>query len=286
MTAYDYIEPETVEEAVGLLEQHGDDAHLIAGGTSVVLMLRQHLLVPRLLVGLRRLNGLEGIRTPTDGGLELGALTTHRAIERSPDVARYAPALARTFGMVATVRIRNQGTVAGNLAHADPAQDPPPILLVLDATVRVVGTDGPRELPLADLFVDVFETSLAPTDVITTVVLPPRPPGARAVYLKYLPGSKDDYATVSVAASATVSGGTWSDVRIACGAAGPIPMRIAGAERLLEGRSPDAAAIGRAAAIVGASIDPFDDVRGSAEYKRQMAAVWAARALRQLAERA
>ncbi len=283
MSSYDYLEPEHVDHAVELLDQHGDDAHLIAGGASLILMLRQQLLSPALLVGLRRISALRGIKAGADGSLEIGATTTHRGVERAPEVARYEPALAEAFGLVATVRLRNQGTIGGNLAHADPAQDPPPILMALDASVRVIGSGGARVIPVADLFVDYFETTLEPTEVITSVTMPPRPPGASAIYVKYLPGSKDDYATVAVAVSAELIDGRWNRVRIACGGAAPVPLRILAAERALEGSALDHAEIDRAAELVGEGVDPIDDVRGSAAYKREMAVVWARRALRRLA---
>lgn len=286
MIAFDYIEPATVGETVGLLERHGDDAHLIAGGTSVVLMLKQQLISPGVLIGLRRAGVPTGIRTIPDGCVEIGAMARHRDVERSATIAAYADGLAEAFGHIATVRIRNQGTIGGNLAHADPAQDPPPVLLALDATVQIAGTDGARSVPISSLFVDYYETSLTPSDVITSVQLPPRPANAQVVYLKYLPRSQDDYATVGVAASATTASGQWTDVRIALGAAGPVPMRIDAAEAALEGLEVgDAAALRRAAELVGQGVDPITDVRGSADYKREMAMVWTQRALQRLASR-
>jgi carbon-monoxide dehydrogenase medium subunit len=283
MIAYDHVEPGSVEEVVAALAEHGDDAHLIAGGASLVLMLRQQLLSPRLLVGLRRVEALRGIREG-DGGLEIGAMTTHREIERSPLVDAHAPALAETVGHVATVRIRNQGTIGGNLAHADPAQDPPPMLLALDAVVVVRGPAGAREIPIGDLFVDYFETSLDPGEVITAVRIPPRAPGHAAAYRKYLPGSQDDYATVAVAVAGRRTDDGWRDLRLAVGAAGPIPMRVPDAERLLEGTPLPADAVAEAADLVRRAVDPIDDVRGSAAYKREMAGVFATRALRDLAD--
>ena len=283
MNAYDYLEPDTLDEVIAALVANGDDAHLIAGGASLVLMLRQQLLTPTLLVGLRGIDELRGIERLADGGLRIGATTTHRQVERSPVVASYAPALADAFGRVATVRIRNQGTVGGNLAHADPAQDPPPILMALDAVARITGPAGERALPVADLFVDFFETRLAPDEVLTAVELPPRGAAAVAAYLKFLPGSQDDYATVSVAASATISSGRWRDVRIACGAVGSVPLRAREAEASLEGGTPDEAAFAAAAALVADVVDPVDDTRGSADYKRDMAVVWTRRALARLA---
>jgi carbon-monoxide dehydrogenase medium subunit len=283
MTAYDYVEPETVSEAVTELVEHGEDAHLIAGGASLMLMLRQQLLVPSVLVGLRRIPELRGIGRSSQGGVRIGATTTLREVERSADVAAYAPALAEAFGRVATVRIRNQGTVGGNLAHADPAQDPPPILLALDAIVHASGPAGARAIPIGELFVDIFETSLAPDEVVTHVELPPRPADASAIYVKFLPGSQDDYATVSVAASARIGPDGWRDVRVALGAVAPVALRAGAAEARLEGIVPDGAAIEEAAAAVAEAVDPLTDTRGSAEYKREMAVTWARRALERLA---
>lgn len=283
MPPYDYLAPTTLDEAVSLLDEHGDEAHPIAGGASLVLMLRQQLLTPGILVGLRNIASLRGIEASDDGSLRIGAVTTHRAVERSPAVRAYAPALAEAFGHVATVRIRNQGTIGGNLAHADPAQDPPTMLLALDAVVRVTGPGGERAIPIDELFVDYFETSLEPAEIITEVWLPPRQAGATARYVKFLPRSKDDYATVAVAVSGVSRDGRWMGVRIACGAAGPVPMRIPGAEAELEGRALDEAAIARAAEAVGEAVDPIADLRGSAEFKREMAMVWTRRVLHGLA---
>lgn len=286
MSSYDYLQPASVDEAVDLLQRYGDDAHLVAGGTSVVLMLRQQLLQPAVLVGLRGIPELRGIRVEGDGSLVIGATSTIRSLERAPAVTRYAPALAEALGEVATVRIRNQATIGGSLAHADPAQDPPPILIALDAVARVTGPGGEREIRLDELFVDLFETSLEPGEVITSVVLPPRPADAAAVYVKYLPGSRDDYATIAVAVSGRHAEGGWKEMRVVCGAAGPTPTRIRDAEAALDGSQLDEADVVLAARMVADAVDPIDDLRGSADYKREMAEVWTRRALRRIAGRA
>ncbi|MGH8984529.1 MAG: FAD binding domain-containing protein, partial [Acidimicrobiia bacterium] len=201
---FDFHAAASVEEASGLLGRFGDDAHLVAGGTAFVLLWRQGLLRPGHVVGIRGLASLRGIRA-AGGGLEIGALVTHREAELSPLVRSYLPALARTFASVATVRVRNQATVGGNLAHADPAQDPPPMLLALGATVTAFRGGDRREIGLDELFVDHLQTSLAHDEVITSVRLPALPAGTRAAYLKFLPRTADDYATVSVAAVRTPS---------------------------------------------------------------------------------
>src|SRR3989442_1676769 len=198
---FDYHEPRTLAEAFELLDRYGEDAHLMAGGTATVLRMSQGLLRPGHVIALRRIDELGGITRTADGGLRIGAMATHRAVERSPDAFAYSPALTDAFASVATVRIRNQATVGGNLAHADPAQDPPPMLAALGASVTVRSSQGERSLPVEDLAVDHFTTSLAHNEIITKVVLPPLEPGTRETYLKFLPRTADDYATVSVAAT-------------------------------------------------------------------------------------
>jgi len=282
---YDYHEPETLLEAVELLARHGEDAHLIAGATAFTLLWRQGLLRPGHVIGLRSIASLGGISS-AGGSVMVGATVTHRAIERSPDIARYCPALTRTFASVATVRVRNQATLGGNLAHADPAQDPPPMLIALGAEVVAVSGSGERSIALDDLFLDVFTTSLRADEILTSVRLPALAPGTRATYLKFLPQTADDYATVSVAATLRLEeDGTVADVRIALGACGPTPVRARSVEAALKGVRPDGKRIADAAARVDADIAPFDDARGSSAYKRDMARVWTERAITSLMER-
>ncbi len=273
--SFDYHAATSVAEATELLARYGEDAHLMAGGTAFVLLFQQGLLRPGHVVGLREIKKLHGIRR-VDGGLEIGALATHRDAERSADVRAYCPALADTFAKVATVRIRNQATVGGNLAHADPAQDPPPMLMALGAVALVEGKGGKkREIPLDALFTGYFETALAHDEVITAVRCPPLPKGTRATYLKFLPRTEDDYATVSVAVVRTPT-----EVRVALGAAGPTPIRARKVEAALkkDGFAPER--IREAAALVRKEVDPLDDARGSPDYKREMARVFTERALR------
>ncbi len=280
MRPFDYHEPATLDEALDLLGRHADGTHVMAGGTAMVLLMGQGLARPDHVVGLRRIEALRGIRRRPDGGLELGALVTHAEVERSPQVAAYCPALQAAFAQVATVRIRNQATVGGSLAHADPAQDPPPMLLALEGEVLAASPRGRRRIPLSELFLGFFETSLAPDEVITAVVLPPPAERAGAAYLKFLPRTHDDYATVSVAVWLQREEGRCARARIALGAAGPVPLRARRAEELLRGAPLDAGTVAAAAACVRGEVQPLDDARGSAAYKREMARVWTERALR------
>ena len=255
----------------------------MAGGTALVLMMKQGLIHPTVVIGLKDVAGLRGIRRLNDGGLEIPAMTTHREAERSPDVRAYCPALADAFAQVATVRIRNQATLGGNLAHADPAQDPPPMLLALDAQVVIAGPDGERTMPLDGFFRYYFETALAEAEVLTAVRLPPLPDGTRAAYVKFLPKTADDYATVSVAARLRLDGdGRCRDARVALGSCAGVPMRGYACEAALEDQQPSPGLLREAAALAAGSVDPLTDQRGSAEYKRAMASVWTERVLRRL----
>jgi carbon-monoxide dehydrogenase medium subunit len=277
---YDYHTPDSLTEAIALLTRHGRDAHAIAGGTALVLLMKQGLVRPRHVVGLRGIAELAGISESQDGSLVIGACATHRDIERSPFVRAHTPALAEAFARVATVRIRNQGTIGGNLAHADPAQDPPPMLLALDAEVRLVSTYGERTIPLDGFFVDTLQTALRPGELIHSIRLPRRPDSARAAYVKFLPRTADDYATVSVAVSITVDGRrVCSSARIALGASGPVPFRARSAEAALQGRPLTSDLLDAAAELAAAESDPYDDLRGSASYKRKMVRVFTRRAL-------
>jgi carbon-monoxide dehydrogenase medium subunit len=274
-----FVKAHTVDEAIERLVSHGDDAHLIAGGTSVVLLLKQGLIEPAVLVSLARIPELTTI-TVEPTGIVVGAMTSLHRLERHPAILERVPAVAAAIGQVATVRVRNQATIGGNLAHADPAQDPPPALLVHDASVRVRGPQGERDIALADLFVDVFETSIEPDEVLLSVSMPTPAPGTRAVYLPFLPRTVDDYATVSVAALATLDpDGRVSHVRIALGNAGSVPLRAGAAETALLGRPPTTRLLDEIAALAADDADPVDDIRGTAGYKREMLRVWTRRAL-------
>lgn len=276
---FEFVTAHDVDEAIERLVRDGDDAHLMAGGTSVVLLLKQGLIEPAVLVSLARIPELTTI-TVEPTRLVVGAMTSLHRLARHPALLERVPAVADAVAQVATVRVRNQATIGGNLAHADPAQDPPPALLVHDASVRVRGPQGERDIALADLFVDVFETSIEPDEVLISVSIPTPAAGTRAVYRPFLPRTVDDYATVSVAALATLDpDGRVGHVRIALGNAGAVPMRAGAAEAALLGRAPTAALLDEVAALAADDADPVDDIRGTAGYKRDMLRVWTRRAL-------
>ena len=281
--SYEYHTATTLPEALDLAARHGEDAHLVAGGTAFMLLYRQGLLRPGHVIGLRDVPELRGLTKTKDGGLTIGATVTHTQAERSPEVTAYCPALVRTFASVATVRIRNQATVGGNLAHGDPAQDPPSMLIALGAEAVVASVRGERVVPLDELFVDYLTTSLAPGEILRGVRLPALPAGTRATYVKFLPRTQDDYATVSVAAVLRLGAdGGIEHVRVVLGGVGPTPMRARSVEKALHSAKPDAKRLADAAALARDDVDPLDDARGSPSYKRDMARVWTRRALAQL----
>jgi carbon-monoxide dehydrogenase medium subunit len=209
-------------------------------------------------------------------------MTRHRAVERSTAAATHQPALPATFGRVATVRIRNQATLGGNLAHADPSQDPPPTLIAMDAAVEIVGPAGRRTLPVEELFVDHLTTSLEAGELIVGVRIPAVPPGTAIATTKFLPRTADDYATVAVAVAVRRDeDGRIATIRIALGGVAPIPVRARAVEAALANSVPGPARIDDAAALVRGEVDPLGDARGSAGYKREMSRVWVARMLRE-----
>ena len=288
MNPFDFRQPDTVEEALTLLHDRGEDARVMAGGTALVIMLKQRLVMPDCLISLQKLRSLDQINV-TNGAIQLGALTTHRAVESSPAVRTRIPALAETYAHVATIRIRNVATVGGALAHADPNQDPPVMLMALDAQVRLTSTAGSRQVAVGEFFTDYYETVRQPEELVTEVVVPVLKPHSGSVYLKFLPRTADDYATVGVAATVTVDpeSGTCQDCRIAMGCVASTPVRVPEAETLVRGGNRLTPELAREAGALAQQVtDPISDARGSAEYKRAMAGVFVRRALEQAWQRA
>jgi len=280
MIPFEYRTPKNLKEVHATLKEFGGDAKLIAGGTALVIMMKQRLVRPSCLVALRSVRGLNGIEVK-DGGLSIGGLANHREVESSSLVRRRLPMLAETFHHVATIRVRNMATVGGGLAHADPNQDPPPSLIALGASVKATSGNGSRVIPLDGFFKDYYETVLNPDEIITELFVPKIAPNTGAAYIKFLPRTADDYATVSAAAVLTLDKNrkNVADVRIALGSVGVTPIRATEAEAVLRGQPLKPEAFAEAGEKAKAMVDPVSDFRGSAGYKRDMAAVFVRRAL-------
>ena len=280
MIPFEYRTPKTLKEVHASLKEFGGDAKLLSGGTALVIMMKQRLVRPTCLVSLSSLRGLDKIEVK-DGGLKIGGLATHRAVETSSLVKRRFPMLAETYHHVATLRVRNMATVGGGLAHADPNQDPPPSLIALGATVKATSETGSRVIALDEFFTDYYETVLNPDEIITEVFVPKLAANTGTAYIKFLPRTADDYATVSAAAVLTLdkTKKNIADVRIALGSVGVTPIRATAAEAILRGQPLKTEAFAEAGEKAKDAVDPVSDFRGSASYKRDMAGVFVRRAL-------
>jgi len=275
---FTYLEPSSLDEALTLLAQHGDEAKLIAGGTGLVNFMKQRVVRPRFVIGLRALKPLAHIEE--EGGLRIGALATLQSLATCEPVRRSAPLLAEACGHVATVRIRSMATIGGATAHADPNLDTPPALLAMDGQIIARSQRGQRTIPTDRFFTGYYETVLAQDEIVTEILIPTQPAGSGTAFLKFLPATRDDYATVSVAARVALNdNGTVAEARVALGAAAMVPIRARVAEAILAGKAADEKMFQEAASVVPDAIEPISDFRGSAEYKRKMAVVHVRRAL-------
>jgi len=278
--ALSFLRPTSVEEAVAMLNEHGDEAKVVAGSTALTIMLRNRLIDPSVLVSIGRLPGLADI-SADDGHLTLGALATHRDVERSPVARERIPVLADTFHKVANVRVRNVATVGGVVAEADYASDPPAVFLALDAEIEAQGPNGKRTIPASEFFLSFYTTALAQNEIVTAVRVPVPQPGTRAVYEKFVTRSSEDRPCVGVAASIRLSAdsGTTEDVRVAVGAASETPQRFRDLEQTAVGKEMTEDLARSIAEGYAERIDTLDDMRGSAWYRTEMIKVWVRRAL-------
>lgn len=276
---FDYVRAGSVQEAVALLQQN-EDAKLMAGGHSLIPLMKLRLATPTQVIDIGRIAELRGIRREGNG-LVIGALTTHSDIAASADVRALAPALADAASHVGDQQVRNRGTLGGNIAHADPASDLPTVLTALDARIRVQGPNGRREIAAQDFFIGLMTTTIEPTEVLVDVAIPAAPHSA---YIKY-ENQASGYALIGVCAALEMSGGTVSQARVAMGGPFPAARRLAGVEAALRGRGADAFAEAAQHAADGTHEDDWiGDIHASAAYRRSVAPVFVERALRAAAK--
>lgn len=281
MIEFSIHQPETIDEAVGLVGELGDEAKIIAGGTAMVLMLKTGLIAPEAMVSLGRITGLGEIEHDPGSGLRFGALATLRQGEMSTLVQRVNPVLAETLGTVANVRIRNAATIGGNLAEADYASDPPSTLLAMRAGVVARSTRGEREIPLTDFFRDFYETALEPDEVVTEVRVPELSPTTHSAYIKYVTRSSEDRPCVGVATVAEMSEDdvTCKELRVVVGAVAATPQEVPEAEALAAGQPLEGELIDEIAEAYSRAIDPIDDLRGSKWYRQKVIGVFVRRSI-------
>jgi carbon-monoxide dehydrogenase medium subunit len=273
---FDYVAPDTLEEAIGALRSGGEDAKLLAGGHSLLPLMKLRLATPTLLIDLRKVPGLGGIDRG-NGGWRIGAMTTHSELERSPQLG----IIARAAGTIADPQVRNRGTIGGSLVHGDPASDLPAVLLIHEGSVSVQGDGGQRTIPAAELFRDYLETSVGPDEVVTEVTIPSLD-GWGFGYQKFNRRS-EDWAMVAVSAVVKQSGDTCEDVRVGLTNMGSTPLRAPAVEDALRGQPLTPESIAEAADQAADGTDPPADLNASADYKRHLARVLCRRALEEAA---
>jgi len=278
--SFDLLQPQSLAEASELLVKHGDEARPIAGGTTLVILMKQRALHYPYLVDLQSIPGLDHI-TPEADGIRIGALVTHRAVELSPVVRSAYPILAEAFSRVGNVRVRQTASVGGNLAHADYRLDPPPPLLLLGAEVTVFGPGGRRVIALKDFFRGLYETALEPAEILTEIRIPPAPAGSKTVYLRFSALSANDWPCLGVAALLSKHNGRCRELRLALSGMATTPLLIQGLE-FVQDQTLDDDVLEKILSVVDQQIMPFSDLRGSEWYKRQMARVFVKRAIAQL----
>jgi aerobic carbon-monoxide dehydrogenase medium subunit len=269
--AFDYVKPRSIEQAISLLQEHGDDARLLAGGQSLLASLNMRLSEPRLLVDIGALDVLRGIRVQGDA-LRIGALTTHTQIEASPLVAQHAPLLSAAAPHIAHRAIRNAGTWGGSIAHADAAAEWPACLLALGGTVVARGPKGERRIAADDFFQVLFATALEPDEILVAGEVPLAAPGSWFAFDE-LARRRGDYAIVGIAVTGRRNAGVLADCRIVLMGVASTPLRARKTEALLNGQVADEALVATAAASLRAEIDPLPDLTNSRETKRHLAGV-------------
>ncbi|MCZ6623323.1 MAG: xanthine dehydrogenase family protein subunit M [Deltaproteobacteria bacterium] len=286
MVKFDYIEPQSLGEACGLLERHGDEAKVIAGGTALLIWMRLRLLNPRVVISLGKIPDFDTIHFDPKEGLRIGAGARHREIEMSPVVRNHYPLLYETFRKVAQPRIRNMGTIGGNLCQGDPLTDPGTSLMVLDADLTLVSKNGQRTLPVEKFFVDYYQTDIRPEEILTEIHVPPPIQGQSWAHIKFLPRSLEDFATVGVALTLRGQGSRCEDIHLALNSVAPTIFRAKRAEEILRDQEICNDSVHRMAEAAAEEADPMDDNRGSAEYKRELIKVLVRRATEEALQRA
>lgn len=269
MRPFDFLEPRSIQEASAMLLQHGEGARPLAGGTSLVLMLRQRLAEPTHLVHLGNLGGLRSIRVDDEGQLHIGALATHAEVAAHAEIRERFPVIAEMAAHVANPQIRNVATLGGNLCYGDPASDPPTCLVALGARVRVRRGAHEREIALEHFFKGYYENALGIGDVLIEVIVPPLPRDGAALYSRFITTAAGGRPLTAVALRAAGGRDRWTEVRLTLGAVVPAPLRVIKAEQFLTGRTLTQEVLAEAAELAVSDLDPVDDFRASGAYRRE-----------------
>ena len=283
--SFEYFSPRTLDEAISLLQKLGPEAKLLSGGQSLIPMMKLRIVSPQHIVDINRIPNLDYI-SESDGHLKIGALAREHQLETSEVVQQKLPILADTAKFIADPLVRSQATVCGNLAHGDPANDHPATMLALGATVVATGPNGQREIAVADFFPGLFTTALEPEEILTEIRIPLPTAKSGGAYLK-LERKVGDFATAGVAVQITLDdAGNCKNAGIGLTNVGMTPIKATQTEAFLAGKTLNEATIKQAGEIAASESQPMDDIRGSADYKRDLVRVLTARALKRALERA
>jgi carbon-monoxide dehydrogenase medium subunit len=281
MAKFNYFEPADLAEALSLLKNYGEEARVIAGGQSLLILIRQGLVRPQVLISLHRIAALRRIEF-SDGHIEIGAMATQREIATDDRICSRLPALAQAASKVGSIHVQNLGTVGGNISHAEPNGDSAPALMSLGGSVLAGSERGERTIPLDDFFRGPFENCLEPNEMVVRVRVPLPVDGASSIYVKHVQRAVDR-ATVGIGVQLRLdAAGICADVRIGVGGAAPSPFRATRAEAVLKGEKISDGLMEAVGAEVSAMCDPLSDSHGPAQYKRKMAEVFVKRAIRAL----
>lgn len=281
--AFDYITPASLDEAVRALTSHGEDAKLLAGGHTLLPLMKLRLASPRLLIDLSKIPGLSGITEDRDK-ITIGALTTHYQIESSELLKEKCPLLSQTARAIGDVQVRNRGTIGGSLAHADPAADMPAAILALGAEIRLRGPEALRWIRAEDFFIDIMTTAIKPTEILIGIRVPVLP-GTGTAYEK-VAQKASGFAIVGVAVWLKLDGRACTDIGVGVTGLGSKPFRAKGVEQRLRGKRLAPALIEEASNQVAQGADPLDDIHASAEFRAHLARVYTARAIHEAEKRA
>jgi carbon-monoxide dehydrogenase medium subunit len=279
--AFDYVRVQSVAEAVAVLEERGEDARILAGGQSLIPALNMRLAAPELLVDITRITELRGISVQ-DGRVRIGALTRHVELKRSAEVAEHVPLLTMAIEHVAHAAVRNRGTIGGSIANADPASELPACALALEATMVVEGRGGTRQVPADDFFLGLFETAIAPSEILTAIEFRIREPGERSAFAE-LARRQGDYALAGIAAHGQFDKNVCRRLRLVFFGVGPTPILARAACERVNGRELTAATVVEAQDALALDLDPPDDVQGSSQLRCQLARVLLGRVAQDLA---
>jgi carbon-monoxide dehydrogenase medium subunit len=264
--SFEYVAATSLEQACSTLAAAPEETKVLAGGAAMVLLMRNRLLMPSVVIDIKPIDGLDGI-VEADGILEIGALTRHAEVERSALVRQRALALAELEARVGSPQIRNLGTLGGNLCHAEPAGDPPTLLCALGARVRLFSQAGTREVPLDEFILGYYETALQPDEILTHVLVPTDSPGRGSAYVRFCSRSVGDMPLLGVAAVLTVCDGVCEAARVVLGNVGTRPVRASKSEDVLTGNAISPSLLREAATAATEGLSPLNDVRGSAAYR-------------------